>query len=188
MTSGGATKQSGGSVVGFIILAVVILALIGHCSSNDTKSTSSSSSSTTTSSYTPSATAAPFGPTTPETPAGPVAPQGVTFHTEPGTSGDVVFAAFEISDNFTNGLIRSGAQFETIDILKYAKGAYPAAARVFVQGSFPMKDAFGNTSTDVILNVGYDRATLDKINFEGVDHGQIWDIRDVGMVNAELQG
>lgn len=51
-----------------------------------------------------------------------------------------------------------------------------------------MTDAYGNTSDSIILNAGYDRATLEKINFDGVDRGRIWDLRDAGMVHNELQG
>jgi hypothetical protein len=73
------------------------------------------------------------------------------------------------------------------DILKYARGAYPTASKVVVQGSFPMTDAYGNTSTDVILNVSDDRATLQNVNFDGVDPAKIWSLRDSGSVHPELQ-
>lgn len=96
-------------------------------------------------------------------------------------------AAFAIGDNFTEGLIKDGARFKTIDILEYAKAMYPNASQVTVKGSFPMKDAYGNTSTDVVLNVTYLRSTLDQINFEGVDKDMIWELRDSGFVHPEFQ-
>lgn len=101
--------------------------------------------------------------------------------------GAILFAEFPISDNFTAGLRTTQAQIDTIEILKYAAAEYPTVARVWVQGSFPMVDQYGNTSTDVILNVGYDKATIDKINFDGINPDNIWEIRDAGTVHPELQ-
>jgi hypothetical protein len=173
-------KQSGqgGKIVAVIVGIVFLLFLIGRCgSSDDDEKSDDSSRSSQTSSYTSVA---------PPTPTGPKKPDA-TFTTTPGPAGDEVTAKFAIGDNFTEGLIKDGARFETIDILKYAKATYPNASQVTVQGSFPMKDAYGNTSTDVILNVTYLRSTLDKINFSGVDKDQIWEIRDFGFVHPELQ-
>jgi hypothetical protein len=99
----------------------------------------------------------------------------------------VVTARFAIHDNFTEGLIKDGARFETIDILKYAKATYPDASEVNVQGSFPMKDQYGNTSTEVVVNITYLRSTLDKINFDGVSKDRIWEIRDSGFIAPAFQ-
>jgi hypothetical protein len=98
-----------------------------------------------------------------------------------------VTAAFAIHDNFTEGLIKDGAWFDTIDILKYAKATYPNASQVTVQGRFPMKDACGNTSTDVVLNVTCLQSTMDKINFAGVDKDKIWELRDSGFIAPAFQ-
>lgn len=99
----------------------------------------------------------------------------------------MVTARFAIHDNFTEGMIKDGARFATIDILKYAKATYPDASEVNVQGTFPMKDQYGNTSTEVVVNVTYLRSTLDKINFAGVDKDQIWEIRDSGFIAPAFQ-
>jgi hypothetical protein len=40
---------------------------------------------------------------------------------------------------------------------------------VNVQGKFPMKDQYGNTTTDTAINLTYLKSTLDQINFDGVD-------------------
>ncbi|ORA22039.1 hypothetical protein BST13_36740 [Mycobacterium aquaticum] len=72
-------------------------------------------------------------------------------------------------------------------MLKWAHETYPQAFNVVVQGRFPMQDDYGNTSNPVILNVDYDAATLDKINFDNVNSKKIWEIRDGGMVHPELQ-
>lgn len=94
---------------------------------------------------------------------------------------------FNIHDNFTEGMIKDGARFATIDILKYAKATYPDAASVNVQGKFPMKDAYGNTTTDTVINLTYLKSTLDQINFDGVDKDRIWELRDSGIVAPAFQ-
>jgi hypothetical protein len=157
-----------------VILGVIgilfVIGLIGNsCSSDD--DTKSSTSSSTSSSSKP----------TPTTPAGPTKPDA-TFTTAPGPDGDEVTARFAISDNFTEGMIKDSGRFETIDILKYAKLTYPNAASVNVQGSFPMKDAYGNTSTQVVVNLTYMKTTLNQINFDGVDKDKIWELADSGTV------
>lgn len=174
----------------WVVGVVALLVIVGQCDSDKgDKDKASSSSSTTTEVAAAQAVSPPeTSPPAPPVPAGPTVPDGVDFHTEPGTSGEVLFAQFDISDNLTKGFIRRGAQYKTVEILKYADAVYPGVSKVFVQGSFPTTDAYGNTKTGIILNAGYDRATLDKINFDGIDSGKIWEIRDSGMVHPDLQG
>lgn len=138
---------------------------------------------------TPSSGSVAAGPTeaAPSTPAGPKKPDGVTFTTAPGPNGDVVNARFAIRDNYTEQLIKDGARLDTIDILKYARATYPDASAVNVQGTFPMTDPYGNTSTQVAIDLTYSRATLDKINFDGISKASIWEIRDSGNVLPAFQ-
>lgn len=163
-----------------VALIIGVLFLIGLVSNScdDDKKEDSSSSSRSSSSVRASTTSR-----TPTTSAGPVKPEA-NFAVEPDGS---VTAAFAIGDNLTEGLIKDGARFRTIDILEYAKKTYPNASQVTVQGSFPMKDAYGNVSTDVVVNVTYLKSTIDQINFEGVDKDNIWEIRDSGFVHPEFQ-
>ncbi len=132
----------------------------------------------------PSSEPAPAAPTTPQA---PTPPSGVTARVGSGPNGDVVVTEFDIHDAFTKGMIARQAQRDTVKILKWADEAYPQAVEVTVQGRFPMKDAYGNTSNMTILDVTYSRATLDKVNFDGIDSDRIWEIRDYGTVHAELQ-
>lgn len=141
---------------------------------------------------TPPSAPAATGPSTPAepaptTPAGPKKPDGVTFTTVPGPDGEMVNARFAIRDNFTEGMIKDGARTDTIDILKYARATYPDAAAVNVQGTFPMTDPYGNTSTQVAIDLTYSRATLNKINFDGVSKNSIWEIRDSGTILPAFQ-
>ncbi|OBB65846.1 DUF2510 domain-containing protein [Mycobacterium sp. 852014-50255_SCH5639931] len=134
-----------------------------------------------------SATAGPPTEAAPSTPAGPKKPDGVTFTTAPGQGGDVVDARFAIRDNYTEQMIKDGARTDTIDILKYARATYPDASAVNVQGTFPMTDPYGNTSTQVAIDLTYSRATLSKINFDGITKASIREIRDSGTILPAFQ-
>ncbi|OBH97770.1 DUF2510 domain-containing protein [Mycobacterium scrofulaceum] len=136
-----------------------------------------------------SATAGPPESTAaaPSIPAGPKKPDGVTFTTSPGPDGDVVDARFAIRDNYTEQMIKDGARTDTIDILRYARATYPDAAAVNVQGTFPMTDPYGNTATHVAIDLTYSRATLSKINFDGITKASIWEIRDSGTILPAFQ-
>lgn len=174
----GKQTSPGGKIIMVVVVLIVILIGIGKCGgSDDTKSDSrSTSGSKSTSAVT---TASP-------TPTGPKKPAAI-FTTTPGPDGEEVTAKFAIHDNFTEGMIKDGARFDTIDILKYAKATYPNAASVNVKGTFPMKDAYGNTSTDTVIDLTYLRSTIDKINFDGVDKDKIWELRDSGIVYPAFQ-
>jgi hypothetical protein len=166
--------MSGKAILAIIggILAMVILGNVlgSNEGKRDNHSSSSSRSSTATAT----------------TPAGPKKPDA-TFSMPPGPQGDAVLAVFDIGDNFTSGLRRTGAQMHTVDILEYAAEMYPNASQVTIQGMFPTKDAYGNSSNSRVPNVTYLRSTLDKINFAGVDSDRIWGIRDSGTIHPELQ-
>jgi Protein of unknown function (DUF2510) len=154
------------AIVGAIVLMIIVGNILGAMNKGKDDSSSSSRSSSS------STVATPTGPKKPD----------ATFTTASGPDGDEVTATFAIGDNFTEGLIKDGARFETIDILKYAKLTYPKASQVTMKGSFPMKDSYGNTSTDTVINLTYLRSTLDQINFEGVDKDKIWEIADSGYI------
>ncbi|OBH33530.1 hypothetical protein A5692_14045 [Mycobacterium sp. E342] len=160
--------------------AMVLLAIVGKTWAFDHTKDATSSNSATAESSAP--TEAP-----PSTPPPPKKPDGVTFTTAPGPNGDVVDARFAIRDNYTEQMIRDGARLDTIAILKYARATYPDASAVNVQGTFPMTDPYGNTSTQVAIDLTYSRATLNKINFDGISKTSIWEIRDSGTVLPAFQ-
>lgn len=165
------------------LCTLVLLIFIGKTWVFDPKKDSPSS---------PSSSSAAEGPPTlteqaPPAPPGPKKPDGVTFTIAPGPNGGVVDARFAIRDNYTEQMIKDGARSDTIDILKYAKATYPDASAVNVQGTFPMTDPYGNTSTQVAIDLTYSRETLDKINFDGISKASIWEIRDNGFVLPAFQ-
>jgi hypothetical protein len=163
--------------------ALVVLIIVGKSwGFDEDKASQSTSSSSPTMAGPSTPTEAP-----PPTPTGPQKPDGVSLAVSPGPDGDVVNARFAIRDNYTETMIKDGARLSTIDILRYARATYPDASAVNVQGTFPMTDPYGNTSTQVAIDLTYSRATLNKINFDGVTKNSIWEIRDSGSVLPAFQ-
>jgi hypothetical protein len=107
---------------------------------------------------------------------------------EPGESGDILFVQFDIGENFTQGLMISGAQRATFDALQTLNESDIEYSRVFFQGNLPMQDEYGNVEDTMALNAGYDRETVDQINYDNrTIQDTIWDLMDAGMVHPELQ-
>ena len=98
----------------------------------------------------------------------------------------VLFIEMPLQEGFT-GPSKSLAQKDTVDLLKAVKESGADYSRVFVQGSSPVQDKYGNQRDAMLLNVGYDKATVERINFENVVVSDIWDLRDGGAVNPQLQ-
>lgn len=173
-------KRKGWTLAG---AAVAFLLLISMCSGNgDTKKKDEPPAASTSTSV--SAPAPETANTEPAEPEVPKPPHDATATVNENGSVDI---AFDIGDNFTHNMIVRKAQGDTVDLLKWAKENYPAASEVVITGRFPMTDQFGNTATDEILIVAYTRATLDKINFGGVNRENIWTLADRRYVHPELR-
>lgn len=162
------------------VTSVGLLVMMSMCAAPDSKKDDKAPAASTSTSV-----AAPASETAkaaePETPK---PPHDATAAVMGDGSVDITF---DIGDNFTHNMIVRKAQGDTVDLLKWAKENYPAASEVVITGRFPMTDQFGNTATDEILIVAYTRATLDKINFGGVNRENIWTLADRRYVHPELR-
>jgi len=100
-----------------------------------------------------------------------------------------VTVVFPISDNLTRGFIISGAQGDTIDILKAVKesGWQGGTPTVIIGGTFNMVDAYGGESIDEILSLTYMPGTMQRVNPDGVQHDRVWQIADERFVHPELR-
>ncbi|MCM1012715.1 MULTISPECIES: PASTA domain-containing protein [Brevibacterium] len=97
-----------------------------------------------------------------------------------------VTVQFEIDDNFTTGLVATGAKQDTIAALQAAKAKYPDYKSIVVMGSGPTVDKYGNKDNSYLFSVRYTRDTVEKIDFDNSALIDIWDLRDAGMVNPDL--
>lgn len=92
-------------------------------------------------------------------------------------SGKIVLLYLKGGDNLTNKMIKTGMLMNTKDILQTLQLRDDISEITFFW-SFPLVDAYGNTSEDTIMKVNISKETLGKINFERFDYNSIPDIAD----------
>lgn len=102
----------------------------------------------------------------------------VSINDDLGTgSGKIVLLYLKGGDNLTNKMIKTGMLMDTKDILQTLQPRDDISEITFFW-SFPLVDAYGNTSEDTIMKVNISKETLGKINFERFDYNSIPDIAD----------
>jgi hypothetical protein len=90
-----------------------------------------------------------------------------------------------INDNLTSGLVKFGAKRDVKDLLQTVDQSNIAYEFVILQGTFSLKDTFGNTAEQASVLVQYNRATVERINFAGIDIDTIYLIADdISLVPA----
>lgn len=94
---------------------------------------------------------------------------------------------FDIDDNFTTGLVATGANQDTIAALQAARKKYPDYKSIVVMGGGPTVDKCGNEDNSYLFSVRYTRETAEIIDFDNSALIDIWDLKDVGMVNPDLE-
>lgn len=88
-------------------------------------------------------------------------------------------------DNLTSNMVRKGMLLQAADILESLQSR-DDIGRVSLFWSFPLVDAYGNTSTETVMKVTFYKDTLDKINFENFDSDNIPEICDDFYQHAAL--
>lgn len=168
-------------------IAFVFFLLVGMCAGDPDQGKPAENAPVPSSTAPSPEAATPSAEEAPEAvPEPPNPPNDATADVIPTPQGEQVAIKFPVSDNFTHGMIVSGAQEATIDLLKWARETYPSAASVLIEGTAPLTDEYGNTETRTALSVVYNADTLSRINFDGVDRKDIWNLRDAGFVGAAL--
>ena len=93
-------------------------------------------------------------------------------------TGDAIQIGFTINDNLTDGMIKTGTQSDVMKILKAVKASQYNYSKVTVIGTFPLVDKFGNSEEETVLQVSYSPATVNKINWDGFQYSNVFDIAD----------
>lgn len=107
-------------------------------------------------------------------------PPTVKFDAYDLPAGQRIEAGFDVTERH-NYSPRNSAQRDTVAILRQVASSYPAANFVLITGYADVKDRFGNANRKTVLNVGYDAATIARINFADINPSDIWEIKDGGM-------
>jgi hypothetical protein len=99
-----------------------------------------------------------------------------------GTSVNIIF---KVRDNL---FLKDATMKEVADILRGAsEGAPTSYTQVWIRGMFPLKDDFGNVKDGQVLNLRYDRPTIERINWEGFTWRSIYKVADKAIIHPDLQ-
>lgn len=97
--------------------------------------------------------------------------------------GSIVTVHWAIDDNFTEGLIKLGANFDIKDVLQDLFTRDLGITRVIMLGSFSMVDVYGNVIEDVVIRYEMSAATAAKVNWEEVDPHNLYRIADAAQIH-----
>lgn len=95
---------------------------------------------------------------------------------EPGLP---IVLRWAIDESLTEGYTKDKGRRETVEILgviRAFKGVDWIGARL--EGTYSMVDKLGNSSEDRVFLGEYSRDTIERINFEGFDFKNAWEITD----------
>jgi hypothetical protein len=92
-------------------------------------------------------------------------------------SGNII-VKFKIDDAFTENMIAIGAEDDITKALKSIKNSNVDYKTVTVFGTFAMQDKFGNASESTVVNIGYSKDTVTKINFDNFSYKNVYAIAD----------
>jgi hypothetical protein len=102
------------------------------------------------------------------------------------TTGDIRIS-WNINDNLTEEMIKTGIQTDARDLLRAVDEGIMPFQRVILEGYFPMVDAYGNTSDEMIVHLIFNKETVDKISWEGFLYENIYNIADNAVLAPAIQ-
>lgn len=90
---------------------------------------------------------------------------------------------FDVGDGYSEAYIRDRARREVVALLRGVRRSGVDRSSVSIRGYAPLQDAYGNTSTEQVINLLYDAPTLERINFSSVDPDDIYLLADLSDVH-----
>lgn len=100
---------------------------------------------------------------------------------------ETVFIQWAINDNLTEGMIKTGAKIDVADILETVAKSGIQYQKVELIGTFSMVDKFGNASEDPVIALMYERATIERINWENFLFDNVYDVADFVKIHPAFQ-
>lgn len=103
-------------------------------------------------------------------------------------TGEVVWVQYAIDDNLTSTLLLYGAYKDMATVLETLERSDVQYVRVRVQGSFAMRDLYGNVEEDTVVDLFFDRETARRVRWEAFDYLDLPRIADnVRYVHREFR-
>jgi hypothetical protein len=88
-----------------------------------------------------------------------------------------------IKDNLTGGLIKDGARSDITTILNTIHNLGINYDEIYIEGTFSMRDLYGEVSESVIIRAFYERSTIDRINWNNFLSKNVLEITDRKLLN-----
>ncbi len=98
-----------------------------------------------------------------------------------------IFINWAINDNLTEDLIVFGAKSDATDILKALAQSGTDYTYVILSGSFPMADKFGNSDEKNVVNLTFNKETVERINWDDFLSDNIYSIANEANVWVAFQ-
>jgi len=93
-----------------------------------------------------------------------------------------VYVFWAINDNLSSSWVARGAMLDMVAILKAVDETGIDFETINVAGSFSMVDAYGNVHEQVVVSLGYSKATVNRINWDNFVTDNIYLIADEVLV------
>jgi hypothetical protein len=102
----------------------------------------------------------------------------VTRVVKASVNGGVTQVQWSIQDNLTEGLIKSGARKDALDIIEAAKGV-PGLKSLELVGTFPLQNDLGESSEREVVMATYSASIVRRIQRDTVNRKSVFDLADV---------
>ena len=101
-------------------------------------------------------------------------------------AGDITIT-WAINDNDLQDSTKITAQKDATNILKVLEDSKARFIYVVLIGTISMPDQHGQVTETQVMSLGFNKSKLDKINWEGFQSSDIYDLADVVDVVEELE-
>jgi hypothetical protein len=99
-------------------------------------------------------------------------------------AGDITIT-WAINENVSPASRKVAAQIDATNILKTLQENKARFIYVILIGTFSMQDEHGNMAEIQAMNLGFNKSKLDKINWQGFQASDIYNLADVAEVMEE---
>ena len=101
--------------------------------------------------------------------------------------GQRLYVRWTLNDSFTHAWIGRRAQRDILEMLKVVADGSEPYADVFLQGSLPALDRFGNDLGESnVVEAKFTKNTIDRINFNNFRSADVYVIADESSIHPEF--
>jgi len=103
------------------------------------------------------------------------------------TTGGQVTVEWSINDNFTGGMVKTGARMDVAKILEAVSKAGQPYETVKLVGTFVLVDRLGNEKESSVVQALYTRATISRINWDNFLTDNAYLVAESATIHPEFQ-